>query len=751
MLFMAAMSQGVDRAIDAFIEGRMEFAQLRRALEVHLGRNPARREPAQKRLQAMHAKGRMSAALYAILTEELERSAFGDITAVFDTPDAQASQETQPVEPTIPEDEPPAKTAKPTKPAAATAPAPEQRPAVRPGRPRREGGPSGKWAARAGVPATADLPFERTEDDEVTGADEPVATAAELRGSDVEEGSAAVALAPRPQPARPPEPGPGSILKGRYELEALLGRGGISLVYRARDRRRTADDPAGSRVAVKLLAPEFAQRPDARRALAREAAQARRLSHPNVIRVLDMDNDGELPFLVMELLEGERLRSLLVRRYPDALPRNDALDIIRGVADALAHSHRRGVVHRDVKPANVYVTASGEVRLLDFGLAVSVAASDGPSEPAMRARTPSYASPEMLAGMAASPTDDLYSLGCVAYEVLTGHHPFGKLPGDEARRRAMKVSPPPGLPARQWKVLKQCLSFTAAERPADAGAFAAAFFAPQVGLGRRPWVLAGFLGGLLVGGAVSVLLAPDSPDLSERFDAVVEGVGDVAGRRDPAPSADGRPGAADPIAPIPVPADAGGVDTVPAREEEATAADSSAGSPRGEALEEVELGLPEPARPTPDLPPAGSEATATPARPAEQDVAPSTPAGAAAARQAPAITTAELSLPRTEFRVGESASALRISVPRPPGFQGTMRAEWRTLQGTAGDPDDYVGSGWEPVTAEPGAEALVILIPIVSDSLPESNEVFFVDIRTADVALPVSEPSRARVVIIDDD
>ena len=746
MLFMTAMSQGVDRAIDAFIEGRMEFAQLRRALEVHLGRNPARREPAQKRLEAMHAKGRMSAALYAILTEELERSAFGDITAVFDAPDPSAAQVTLPTEATLPEEEAPAKPA--------PKPAPVQRAPSRPARPRREGEPSGKWAARAGVPATVDLPFDKTETDEETGEREAVDVATPLPEAAVDEGSAAVALAPRPQPARPPEPGPGSILKGRYELEALLGRGGISLVYRARDRRRTADDPAGSRVAVKLLAPEFAQRPDARRALAREAAQARRLSHPNVIRVLDMDNDGELPFLVMELLEGERLRSLLVRRYPDALPRADALDVIRGLTDALAHSHRRGVVHRDVKPANVYVMSSGEVRLLDFGLAVSVAASDGPSEPAMRARTPSYASPEMLAGLAASPTDDIYSLGCVAYEVLTGHHPFGKLPGDEANRRAMKIAPPAGLPARQWKVLKRCLSFTAAERPADAGAFAAEFFAPPVGFGRRPWVLAGFLGGLLVGGAASLLLAPDFPDLSERFDAVVESVGGAADPRDaPAPAEDDPTDAAEPIPTIPEPTGSGQSEPAPAQGQGAQTEGTPAATPRDEQLEEVELGLPEPARPTPDLPPGGSEAVSTPSQPARRDAQGSRPTGApaAAAPQSPATATAELSLPRAEFRVGESASALRISVPRPAGFRAAMRAEWRTLQGTAGDPDDYVGSGWEPVTAEPGAEALVILIPIVSDSLPESNEVFFVDIRTADVALPVNEPSRARVVIIDDD
>jgi hypothetical protein len=303
-------------------------------------------------------------------------------------------------------------------------------------------------------------------------------------------------------------------------------------------------------------------------------------------------------------------------------------------------------------------------------------------------------------------------------------------------------------------VLKRCLSFTAAERPADAGAFAAEFFAPPVGFGRRPWVLAGFLGGLLVGGAASLLLAPDFPDLSERFDAVVESVGGAADRRDaPAPAEDDPTDAAEPIPTIPEPTGSGQSEPAPAQGQGAQTEGTPAATPRDEQLEEVELGLPEPARPTPDLPPGGSEAVSTPSQPARRDAQGSRPTGApaAAAPQSPATATAELSLPRAEFRVGESASALRISVPRPAGFRAAMRAEWRTLQGTAGDPDDYVGSGWEPVTAEPGAEALVILIPIVSDSLPESNEVFFVDIRTADVALPVNEPSRARVVIIDDD
>jgi hypothetical protein len=491
MLFMPAMSQQskVDRAIDAFIEGSLEFAQLRRALEVHVGRNPARREPAQKRLDRLKKEGRMSTALHAILTEELERSAFGDVTAMADDPEGE--HHTLPLEPTIPEErsdaEEPAgpdagpadRAAKPAK--QEPAPVPIARPAPR----RSDDQPSGKWAARAGMPATADLPLE--------------------------------APAPRPAPARAPEIGPGTVLKGRYELEALLGRGGISLVYRARDRRRVQNDPAGAHVALKLLAPEFAARPDARRALAREAAQARRLSHPNVVRVLDMDNDGELPFLVMELLEGERLRSLLVRRYPDALPREEAMSIVRDLAEGLAHVHRRGVVHRDVKPANVFVSSSGEARLLDFGLAVSVDEPEGPDEPAMRARTPAYASPEMLAGKPASPQDDVYSLANVAYELFTGRHPFGKLPGDEAAHRGMKPAAPDGLPAGQWKVLKSALAFRADQRPPDAGEFLESFFSARQTSLARPWVLGAFLGGLLIGLIAAVAVAPDYlPGLLDR-------------------------------------------------------------------------------------------------------------------------------------------------------------------------------------------------------------------------------------------
>ena len=220
-------------------------------------------------------------------------------------------------------------------------------------------------------------------------------------------------------------------------------------------------------VAVKVLREEFAHRPDALQALRREAHQAQSLSHPGIVNVFDFDRDGDVYFITMELLEGELLNDLMQRMRPGKLPRQAATDILRDLGNAVAYAHSRGVLHMDLKPGNVMITPQGDVRVLDFGLAYPHATepwiSDHP--PPFHAATPTYASCEQLDGAAPDVRDDVFSFACVAYELLSGEHPFGRCSAREAREQGQRPRRVRGLSRREWRTLRQGLAWTRGDRP----------------------------------------------------------------------------------------------------------------------------------------------------------------------------------------------------------------------------------------------------------------------------------------------
>ncbi len=261
---------------------------------------------------------------------------------------------------------------------------------------------------------------------------------------------------------------PGNVLRERYVLESQLGAGGTAVVYRAVDLRRDAGAPEGRRVAVKLLRPDSRDRPESIARLQREFRQTQAVAHPNVIRFHDLDCDRGAWFIVMELLSGATLRSRLQSMAPSALPQSEALAIALAIAGALAQAHARGISHGDVKPGNVYLPTSGVPRLLDFGVAPEspLAEAAWPSEARpSAAATRGYASPEVLAGEDPLPGDDVFSLACVTYEMLTGVHPFGRQSRDVAARIA--VAPPAiaSLDASTAAALASALDLRRAARP----------------------------------------------------------------------------------------------------------------------------------------------------------------------------------------------------------------------------------------------------------------------------------------------
>jgi hypothetical protein len=268
-----------------------------------------------------------------------------------------------------------------------------------------------------------------------------------------------------PAPADQARIGTGSVIKDRFELDAMLGRGGMGIVFKARDRIKVEAKDRNPYVAMKILNEDFKGHPESFIALQRECSKTQKLAHPNIATVYDFDRTGGMAFMTMELLEGEPLNEFLATKLPDdGLSFNDAWPMIEDLGNALAFAHHRQILHADFKPGNAFVTESGEVKVLDFGIARAIK-KPGDSDTTMfdagklGALTPTYASPEMILGDPPDPRDDLYGLAVVSYILLAGDHPFDRYSADMAM--AMKLSPKPiaKLSKMQNQALQRGLAF----------------------------------------------------------------------------------------------------------------------------------------------------------------------------------------------------------------------------------------------------------------------------------------------------
>ena len=259
---------------------------------------------------------------------------------------------------------------------------------------------------------------------------------------------------------------------GPYEILAPLGAGGMGEVYRARDTR------LGREVAVKVLPAHRSQDPDALARLEREAQAVAALSHPNILAIHDLGTDQGVFFVVTELLEGETLRNRLAS---SPLPWRKAVEIGAAIADGLAGAHLKGIIHRDLKPDNIFVTRDGRVKILDFGLArlapvisqqdqTSAPTTPPQTEPGILMGTVGYMSPEQARGSSADTRSDVFSLGCVLYEMLTGRRAFFRPTAPETLTAILNEDPPDvsesgkQVPAGLSRLLRRCLEKNPEER-----------------------------------------------------------------------------------------------------------------------------------------------------------------------------------------------------------------------------------------------------------------------------------------------
>jgi len=289
----------------------------------------------------------------------------------------------------------------------------------------------------------------------------------------------------------------GDVLLDRYRLVALIGEGGMSRVFKATDLGKTTSVSPDSHIAVKVFRSPISEDNGSFAAFRKEVQKLRGLTHPNMVRVFDCDRDGSIAFITMEYLAGPSLYAKLyggaaAGKPPSGLGRDEAQHIILAVADALDYAHRNGVVHGDLKPGNIVVQNRGEIKIIDFDMArwvarpeAGVERRESPQQGSPPGVTPGYASPQLMAGQKPEPADDVYALACLAYELLTGTHPF-----DEAGVGAQSLKfPPPHraeLSAPQYSALVHGLQPDGNDRTRTVRQFVAEFSAPLRRAGWKP-------------------------------------------------------------------------------------------------------------------------------------------------------------------------------------------------------------------------------------------------------------------------
>lgn len=256
------------------------------------------------------------------------------------------------------------------------------------------------------------------------------------------------------------------LLRGRFQLIAEIGRGGLSRVFKARDMVAARAGLADPYVALKLIAVGKGTDPDLIALMHREARRLRDLVHPNIIRVYDMDADRRLHFMVMEYLRGHSLSHMLRVTEGHRLSLSTVERLVSEIGAALDFAHGKGIVHADLKPGNVFLETSGRIKLIDFNIAYPVARPLKTREEdtiailgRLGALTPAYASPQRLAGAEPGTGDDVFSLGVIAYLALTGKRPY--MPDARAAADAQATpapARPEGLPNGRWRALQRAIS-----------------------------------------------------------------------------------------------------------------------------------------------------------------------------------------------------------------------------------------------------------------------------------------------------
>jgi Protein kinase domain/Calx-beta domain len=573
---------------------------------------------------------------------------------------------------------------------------------------------------------------------------EPVNTVARLAFS--RENISKPAPAPR-QLAEPPKhehkryPQTGSVLQRRFVLEQKLGSGGMGTVFKALDRNRLDLPEAERYVALKVLREDLASRPDAVQRLRQEFLQTQRLSHPGIVNVHDLDTDAGTHFFTMELLQGELLSSVIARMSPRCMERSAAEAILCELGSALVYAHDCGIQHADLKPGNIMITQGGDLRVLDFGAATPVRrepwiADAGQS---FNGVTRAYASCERLCGEAPQVRDDIFSFGCLAYELLAGTHPFDRRSALQARAENVRPRRIEGLSRRQWRALMKALAWDRADRQDSLAEFVRDLVpappgkplpGPQL-LQSRDLARVGngatvksvtLLGAIVV--MLAVVLLPEStlpPQAAAARQRLIRMGEDATLAVRPTITRVRQWG--------------GGLYS--------DARDLAAPSPIASTNES-------PAESTlPAVAAAGGESRPLVVPAAEAADATSEPAVAPIASIV--HTPARIEFMTDTLTVPESSPVAKIVVQRRGTVDQGATFTWRTISGTAAENQDYAAFGSVTEAFAPGQATAAILVPIVRDADVEGTETFYVEVTEVVGQARLGSLTRITVYIEDDD
>jgi serine/threonine protein kinase len=527
-----------------------------------------------------------------------------------------------------------------------------------------------------------------------------------------------------------------TVLRDRYELQTVLGRGSAGTVYKALDRHRAHLADAAQCVAVKVLKLKYQQMPEALAELEREFHQAQSLSHPNIVSMFDLDRDGDTYFLVMELLEGELLASVLERLDQQPMARHHALSIVGSIGIALAHAHRRDVVHGDLKPRNVMITFGGEVKVLDFGFARSQPLEpwigELPGEGPVMSHTPAYASAERVNGQELHASEDVYSLACIAYELLAGEHPYGGRSAPLARAHGREPVRIASLSNKQWNALRTALRWSRDERLIDVVGLLSALGCAEVPqhLPRPHELVAtkppgpGTQGRRLAMGGLLLLVLAVAAGLfwSESWlppkNAAVAPVASQAPENSVTPQAP-----------------------------------PAANAPPSDSPEEV-VAAPETLPPAVDM----NTPAAPAARPQESapekrvQKAPLVESATGAASEASAARGRELiQFDKDTYVATESDGSVTLTVRRTGSTRDEALFRWSLQSNSAEAGNDFAAIGPNIERIPAGSRTAVLTIPLVSDAITENTELFLVELSAVEGSARLAERGRAAVILVDDD
>ncbi|HWK51341.1 MAG TPA: protein kinase, partial [Steroidobacter sp.] len=460
-------------------------------------------------------------------------------------------------------------------------------------------------------------------------------------------------------------------------------------------------------VAIKTPRPELGNPERAARRLKHEFEHAKLLSHPSIVRVFDLHEDEGCSFITMELIQGKLLSQLL--RDWTMVPVSLAYKVLRQCAEALQYAHSQDVVHGDFKPGNVFITPDEGVRIVDFGTAAGPTANDS----RIPAGTPTYASPEVLSGDTPDRRDDVFSFACVAYELLTGQHPFGRQSSLQARD-AGKIPPRAwNLSTSQWLSLLSALSWKREQRPSSVEDLLTRLN-PEQPVAATPAPVHVEPEEVVPAELPADLMPKQRSWGFFAFIACALLVTYFAFQRQnddgPTPSLAPPAAASLPAAPAPEVA----------------------------AQPEVEPAPSGPAAPEPTM-----DATT-------DDAAPAAAAPVAASKPRPVAPLSEISFESSSVVTSESSVAAVFLIKRTQPLSGRVSVSWKAVSGTADAGIDFASDAGGTVTFADGQAQRAIYVPLRNDLLKEDDETFYVELF-APKSARLGKLGRAEAIIRDDD